>query len=121
MTVLSIVGGSGTFSTASGGKIYAFNNISNVGNLTVAFANPSRQKITFHNPSDVDILISPVASFNGTLYTTLTPTNVAKGGGFTVFGNGGTLVIDGECQQAWQALAASGTGKALTVMDSNLS
>lgn len=114
-------GGSGTVFTASGGKIYAYNTITSANNVTVVAANPQRRKITFHNPSDVDILISPTQSFSGSAFSTLTPTNAAKGGGFTVFGSGGTLVIEGECQQAWQALAASGAGKALTVMDSNIS
>lgn len=119
MAIFSNPGGSGTVSTATGGKIYAYNAITNASNTPVAPANPQRTKITFHNPSDVDILVSPTQSFNGTVFATLTPTNAAKGGGFMVF-TGATLTIDGECQQAWQALAASGTGKALTVMDSNL-
>lgn len=120
MSVFSNPGGSRTVSTATGGKIYAYNTITSANNVTVVAANPQRTKITFHNPSDVDILISPTQSFNGSILATLTPTNAAKGGGFTVFAAGGTLTIEGECQQAWQALAASGAGKALTVMDSNL-
>lgn len=120
MSILSNPGGSGTVSTATGGKIYAYNTITSANNVPVVAANPQRRKITFHNPSDVDILISPTQSFNGSVFATLTPTNAAKGGGFTVFGNGGTLIIEGECQQAWQALAASGSGKALTVMDTNV-
>lgn len=120
MSALINPGGSSTVFTASGGKITAFNNITNANNITVAQANTQRRKITFHNPGTVDILISPTQQYAASGFTTLTPTNAAKGGGFVVFQNGGTLVIEGECQQAWQALAASGTTNPLTVMDSNV-
>jgi hypothetical protein len=117
MGVLSLVGGSQTFSSASGGKVTAVNNLSTAPVQVVA-ANPSRQKITFHNPGDVDIFVAPVILGNG---TTLVPSTVALGGCFRVFANGGALVIDGECQGAWQAFTASSNGKPLTIMDSNLS
>lgn len=114
-------GASLTFSSASGGKIRAFNNITNAANTQVAAANTSRQKITFHNPGSADIFISPVIALdsNGS-NTTLTPTTSALGGTFRVYANGGTLELAGECQGAWQALAASGTTNPLTVMDSNV-
>jgi len=51
----------------------------------------------------------------------LTLTNAALGGSIRVYGNGGTLDINGECQGAWQALAVTGGGTTnpLTVIDSN--
>lgn len=118
MTVV-IAGGVGVFSSATGGKIYAENDISTTPQ-EVAPANPSRQQITFHNPGTVDIFVAPASSYNGTTFTTLSPTTSALGGCFRVFANGGTLVISGECQQAWQAFSASSSGNPLTIMDSNL-
>ena len=115
------------FSSASGGKVYGYNNVSNVAPLVVAQANPSRQKITFHNPGTVDIFIGPSFVQNVLGTAPANPTNVAfvpttslYGGCFRVYANGGTLVLEGECQGAWQALAASGTTNPLTVMDSNV-
>jgi len=110
------------FSAASGGKIYAFNTISESANTTVAPANPSRQKITFHNPGSSDIFIATVLQQTTGTDTALTPTNSTLGGTFRVYGNGGTLAVEGECQGAWQALAVTGSGSSnpLTVMDSNI-
>ena|SRR3990167_830975 len=119
MSIFTIPGGSGVFSSATGGKIYSENDISTTPQ-EVAPANPSRQKITFHNPGDVDIFIAPALVFNGTTNSALTPTTAALGGCFRVFANGGTLEISGECQGAWQAFSASSSGKPLTIMDSNL-
>lgn len=119
MTIFGGVGASQTFSSASGGKVYAYNNIGAVTQVAVAAANPARQKITFHNPGTVDMFIVPQ-------YVQTTGSNVANavttsalGGAFRVFANGGTLEITGECQGAWYALAASGSNNPLTVMDSN--
>lgn len=123
MTILGGVGAPQVFSSANGGKVYKYNNITNVNNVTVAPANPSRQKISFHNPGTVDIYISPTLAFTSATATTpaaLTPTAGALGGTRLIFANGGTLDISGECQGAWQALAASGITNALTVMDSNI-
>lgn len=112
---------------ASGGKVYGFNNITNAANTTVAQANPSRTKIIFHNPGSVDIFVSQTAVQNvlGTAPTspsdvTFTPTTAALGGTLRVYANGGTLTVDGECQKAWQALAASGTTNPLTVIETNV-
>lgn len=122
----NIVGGVGaaqTFSSASGGKVYAYNAITNLANTTVAPSNPSRQRVTFHNPGTVDIYIAPAVAYTSAgaaSPTALTPTTGALGGTRVVYANGGTLEITGECQGAWQALAASGTTNPLTVMDSNL-
>lgn len=129
MTVFSGVGASGTVSSASGGKVYGYNNINETTARVVANANPARRQITFHNPGTNDIYIAPVNVQNvvGTAPTNpsdvaLTLTNAALGGSRIVYGNGGTLVIDGECQGGWQALAktAAGTTNPLTVEDTNV-
>jgi len=123
------VGGASTFSSASGGKVYGYNNISESAGLVVAQANPARQKIWFHNPGANDVIIAPAYVQNtlGTAPTqpsnnALTISNANKGGGILVYANGGTLEITGECQGAWQALAVTGAGPTnpLTVIDSNI-
>ncbi len=122
MPILGGVGGAQVFSSASGGKIYAFNTISTTPQQ-VAPANVSRTKITFHNPGDVDIFIAPAVTLSPTTGSnvTLTPTTSVLGGCWRVFSNGGSLEITGECSGAWQAFSASSSAKPLTVMDSNLS
>lgn len=123
------VGAPGVVSSASGGKVYAYNNIDEAAARIVANANPSRQRIIFHNPGANDIFIAPqfVQGVVGTAPTqpsnvALAITNAALGGSRRVFGNGGTLEITGECSGAWQALAVTGAGATnpLTVTDSNL-
>lgn len=118
MPVFSIAGGVQANSTASGGKVYAFNNLSTTPAQVVA-ANPQRTQITFHNPGDVDIFIASAKVLVNGSAATLTPSTSALGGCWRVFANGGSLVISGECQGAWQAFSASSSGKPLTVMDSN--
>lgn len=110
------------FSSASGGKVYSFNNISEFGLVTVAAANTQRQKIMFHNPGTRDIFVAPAYVQTTGSNVALTPSNAALGGCFRVYGNGGTLVIEGECQGAFQAFALTGAGSSnpLTVMDSNV-
>ena len=119
MSVITLAGGVSAFSSATGGKIYANNSISTTPAQVVA-GNPSRQRITFHNPGTVDIFIAPAVSFNGSVSATLTPSTSSLGGCFRVFANGGTLEVSGECQGAWQAFSASATGNPLTIMDSNI-
>ena len=114
------------FSAASGGKVYGFNNITTTP-ASVAPANTSRQKITFHNPGTNDIFIAP-ALINNTVGSVATsnaavafsPTTTNDGGCFRVYANGGTLVVEGECQGAWQAFATTGSTNQLTVMDTNV-
>ncbi len=110
------------FSSASGGKVFAFNTIAEAALTTVAPANPSRQKITFHNPGTSDVFIAPVLVQTSGSSIGLTPSNAALGGCFRVYGNGGVLAIEGECQGAWQAFSVTGSGSSnpLTVMDSNI-
>src|SRR6266403_3873282 len=117
------------FSAASGGKVYGYNTISEFDAIVIAQANPSRQKITFHNPGASDIFIAPsfVQNVLGSAPATpsnvaLTPSSAALGGCWRVYGNGGVLAIEGECQGAWQAFATSGAGATnpLTVMESNV-
>ena len=112
-----IVGAPGSAQSANGGKVTGFNNIGNVTPVTVLAANGNRQSVTFHNPGANDVLIYPTTNASG---GTLAPTVAAPGGAFRVFGNGGSLTIGGECQQAWAALTVAGTGQPLTVMESNV-
>jgi hypothetical protein len=123
MPILGIVGGSQAFSSASGGKTYAFNGLTTALTALVAPANPSRQKIRFHNPGSVDIFIYPANAQSITTGSNvaLVPSTVNLGGCTRVYGNGGTLEITGECQGQWGAFAADNTGTSLTVMDSNVS
>lgn len=120
-TIVAGPGGAQVYSQANGGKIYAYNNLSTTP-AQVAPANPGRQRIYFHNPGTIDVYIAPAISINTTTGSnqTLTPSTSALGGCRMVFANGGTLEIVGECQGAWQAFSASGSGNPLTVMDSNL-
>lgn len=110
------------FSAANGGKVYSYNTIAEGGLSTVAPINPGRQKIMFHNPGTNDIFIAPVKVQTTGIDVVLVPSNAALGGCFRVYGNGGTLSIEGECQGAWQAFAVTGAGSSnpLTVMDSNI-
>lgn len=128
MSIIVGVGSPGAVSSASGGKVYGYNNINETTGRVVANANTSRQKITFHNPGTVDVFVAPssVQNILGTAPTqpssvALVLTNAALGGSFRVYANGGSLEITGECQGAWQALALTGGGATnpLTVMDSN--
>ena len=119
----------------SGGKVYAFNNLGTSPEV-VAPQNASRTQITFDNPGSVDIIVFPcqvqalnpswtsASSINtgGTSITNsaLVPTAALLGGGYRIYGNGGTRTFSGECQGAWQALAISSTNNPLTVTDSNV-
>ena len=107
------------FSSASGGKVYKYNTLDAVTPVAVATVNSSRQKITFHNPGTVDALIFPQYVQNTGSNVAAAVTVAARGGGFLVYANGGTLEISGECQGAWQALSVFASGNPLTVMDSN--
>lgn len=110
------------FSSASGGKVYAYNVINEALVTLVAPANPSRQKIVFHNPGTTDVFIYPQYVIVGGSQVALNPSNATLGGCWRVYGNGGTLTVEGECQFAWFAFALTGGGAAapLTVMDSNV-
>src|SRR5258708_9243777 len=65
------------FSSASGGKVYGYNNISEFAAIVIAQANPSRQKITFHNPGPNDIFIAPSFVQNVLGSAPANPSNVA--------------------------------------------
>lgn len=120
MAIATGPGGPQAFSSASGGKVYAFNNLDAVTAVTVAPANTNRQKIIFHNPGTNNVLVFPALVQTSGSSAAAAVTVAAPGGGFLVYGNGGTLEVTGECSGAWKALAASGASNALTVMDSNI-
>lgn len=119
MGVVAVAGGVQVVSQASGGKVLEA--YTTTAQQTVAPANPSRQQITFHNTGEIDIFVGPalIQTTGASVPITFTPTFTA--GSFLVFANGGTLVIQGECQGAWVAISRddSGFGK-LTIMDSNV-
>lgn len=110
-----IAGGSGAVGATSGGKTTAVNNLGTA-SVQVIAANPSRMKITFHNPGTVDVLVAMAKNAAG---AALAPTFSARGGGFLIYANGGEKSFDGECQLAWVAVAASGSGNPLTIVESN--
>lgn len=121
MTIFVGVGAPPSPGPMSGGKVYAYNALDTTA-ATVAPANVNRKQIVFHNPGTIDVYVAPAlayASETATSPTALSPTTSALGGCFLVYANGATLTITGECQGAWQAFSASGSGNALTVMDSN--
>src|SRR3974390_1731814 len=105
------------FSSASGGKIRAFNNISAGPPTLVLPANPSRQSLTFHNPGTIDVFVYPAADATG---VPLNPNNNSLGGCFRVYANGATTMITGECQQAWYAFSVTGNLNPFTTMESNV-
>ena len=116
--IATIVGSPGTIGAASGGRTYAFNNLSTTPQQIVA-ANPQRQSITIHNPGTVDAFVAPASVIINGSDVALTPSTVALGGCYRIFA-GATLVIDGECQKPYQAFSATGSGNPLTVTDSNV-
>lgn len=113
------VGSPGTVASASGQRIYSFNNITTAPQQIIG-TNAQRQSVTFHNPGGNDILVAPSFVQNGGTDTALVPSLAALGGCFRVYGNGGTLTLSGEVQKPWQAFAVAGATNALTVMDSNI-
>lgn len=116
-TFLTLPGGSPAVGPTNGGKVWAFNAIGNSSPTAVLAINSDRVSITFHNPGANDILVYPNLNAVG---QTQAPTSAAPGGAFRIFANGGTLIISGECQGAWSAIAVSGTNQSLTVMESNV-
>lgn len=122
MSIIVGVGSPGSISSASGGKVYAYNTLSTAPQ-PVALPNTSRTKIIFHNPhATINIYVAPSVISNNTTgaQTAFAPTTANLGGCFIVYANGGTLEITGECQTGWQAFSASSNNIPLTVMDSNI-
>jgi hypothetical protein len=106
--------------------VFAFNNLATTAQL-VATANPNRTKISFSNPgllaAPADVVVFPATAYAGLPQpggssVVLNPTTLLLGGGFRVFASGGIITIEGQAaKQAWQALALSGSGNPLTVME----
>lgn len=112
------VGSPGSISFGSGGLLYAYNTLDAVTPVAVAPANAARQRITFHNPGDVDVIVYPAYKLNTGSNVANFPTVAAKGGSFLIYANGGSLTLEGgNLAYAWYALAASASGKPLTVLD----
>lgn len=115
------VGSPGTVSAASGGRVYAFNNISDISQIVLGI-NPERQRIVVHNPGTVDIFFGPLVVIVNGSDVGLNASPTALGGMFRVYANGGTIEITGECQKQWQSFCVEGGGSTnpLTIMDSNV-
>ena len=113
------VGSPGTIGGASGGTILAYNNIS-TSPIQVLGADPQRKKILFHNPGTVDIFVAQTTIQTTGSDVPFTPSPSALGGCYRVYANGGTLVVDAECQKAWQAFSASASANPLTVVPSRV-
>lgn len=114
MTITSSVGSPGTVSAASGGYTYAINNLSTAPQPILGI-DPQRISITVHNPGTIDAFFAPAFSQNTGSDVALVPSTSALGGCYRVYANGGTLILTGECQKAWQAFSASANGNPLTV------
>jgi len=113
-------GASGSVGATNGGKVYTSNALDTTP-VTIVPANPARQSITFHNPGTIDFFVAPLFKINSAgVQSALAPTTSALGGCWRVYGNGGEKTFTGECQGAWQAFSASGSGNPLTAMDSNV-
>lgn len=117
--ITTSVGSPGTVGSASGGRTYAFNNLSTTPQQVLG-QNPLRQQITVHNPGAVDAFFAPATVQNTGSDVALVPSPSALGGCYRVYANGGTLVIEGECQKPWQAFSASSTNNPLTVTESSI-
>lgn len=115
-------GGALAYNGASGGKVYGYNNISESGLVQIAAINPSRIRLTFHNPGTNDIFVAPVVIQTTGTNVAFSPSNAALGGCIRVYANGGQFIIEGECQGAYQAFAVTdaGTTNPLTVIDTNV-
>jgi hypothetical protein len=112
-TIVTGVGYPGTISTASGGKVTAATPTTTP--QQVIGPRPERQSIVFANPGSVAVFVYPLLLASGLPNS---PSVASPQGSFQVLG-GGLLTITGECQLAWGAFAASGTG-AITIMESNV-
>jgi hypothetical protein len=119
MSIITGVGSPGTVSAASGGYSLAFNNLTTTPQVVLPQV-PGRKQVTFHNPGTVDVFVAMEFVQNTGQDVALNPTTSALGGCFRVYANGGTLIVNGECQKPWVAFAASGSGNPLTVWPSNV-
>ena len=115
MPLIAGIGSSQAVASASGGKIWPFNNISTAP-IQVVAANQQRVSITFANPGTQTIFVAPLVTANG---APLVPSTGALGGCFPVV-SGAMMILTGEVQVGWQALAPSGLNNPLTVMETNV-
>jgi hypothetical protein len=102
-----------TRSYFGGGQVTASNSVSTAFAQIIA-ANAQRYTITFHNPGTVTLYVGPMTLANGSPNT---PTLGALGGTYQLV-SGGLLVLDGQCQLAYGAMAASGATNPVTVTES---
>lgn len=91
---------------------YGYDSITSAPTTVVAMSTGATwpTEIVFHNPSTLDILVYPSEDANG---MSLGVVSSSPGGSFRVYGNGGSIIIEGGSTMAWLAIS-TGTG-ALTV------
>jgi hypothetical protein len=113
MPVWARPGGVLASATANGGKIWPVT----LGTTTaqVIPINGGRQSLLFHNPGSSTVYVAPATTATG---GPLVPSIANPAGSFEIVA-GGTLVMGGECQSAWQGFWAS-AGSPLTIMESNV-
>ncbi len=88
--------------------------INNLGtsSIQVIGANPARTSLLFHNPNDsVSIIVCPATNASG---AALAASFATRGGGFLILPQD-YLPFSGNCQTAWNAIAASGGTNGLTI------
>jgi hypothetical protein len=116
MPIFSGVGSPGTVASASGGKVTPVNGLTTTPGQVIGI-NSQRRQITFHNPGgSITVYVYMLQTATGATLVPALPNSL--GGTFSVL-PGGFLVVDGECQFAWGAFAASGSTASLTIMESN--
>ena len=112
-TVIGFAGSVLAYSTATGGRAVPLN-LTTV-TMPIIPINPSRQSIIFHNPGTATAYVAPLTNASGAVFF---PGLSNLGGCFTVV-PGGTLVLQGEVQCAFQAFATA-IGSPFTAMESNV-
>jgi hypothetical protein len=106
-------GGVLAFATASGSRITPIT----LGTTTapILAVNGGRQSLLFTNPGAANVYVAPTTVASG---APLNPSLSALAGCFQIVA-GGTLIMGGECQCAWQGFSSS-AGNPLTIMESNV-
>jgi hypothetical protein len=113
MPVRAVAGGVLASQTATGG--HAIPVTLSTSTSQIIGTNGQRLSIVFHNPGSVTAYVAPATTATG---GPLTPSLAALAGTFQIV-SGGTLVLSGEVQCAWQGFATS-TGSSLSILESNI-
>jgi hypothetical protein len=111
--IIGFAGGVLAYSSATGGRVTPVT--LGTGTAPIIGINPGRQSIVFHNPGTVTVYVAPMLNASGNPFL---PTLLNPSGCFQIVA-GGTLVLSGEIQCAWQGFCASGANP-FTIMESNI-